>query len=175
LTPLAKKLKNRLYFSPLQPLEYSVIQTHHIIKITSTKNQKTKNMKKSTSTFHPKTRYGAKTTNEGTFCTLHLQALDVQPLYAMEFKSVIFVVDLSGSMEDTLPHVKKSLLAFRSVLFPMETPKSREIAGKWRHNLNVVTFSETASHLWSAKSGKTFEEAVMSMETSRQPTKVLKS
>jgi hypothetical protein len=123
-------------------------------------------MKKSTATFYPKTRYGAKTTNEGPLCTLHLEALDVPPLYAMEHKSVTFVVDLSGSMEDTLPHVKMSLLAFRSVLFPMNMPKSREIASRWRHNLNIVTFSDTASHLWSSKSCKTFEEAVMSMEIS---------
>lgn len=113
---------------------------------------------KLTSTFYPETRYGTET---GPLVTCKIISPVVRPLFAICHKSVIFVVDISASMSETLPHVKSSLLAFRRVLFPdSSSPEARA----WKTNIKIVTFSNEAKLLWDCSSSKTFEEAISRLQ-----------
>jgi len=92
-----------------------------------------------------------------------ISSVDAPPLYNMQHKSVIFVVDVSASMSEVLPMVKSSILAFRKVLFPDAASAASSIL--WRANIFVVTFSDDAQILWSDKiATNTFEDAVSSMD-----------
>lgn len=111
-----------------------------------------------TSTFYPKTRYG---TESGPLVACKIVSPIVPPLFSIRHKSVIFVVDISASMSETLPHVKSSLLAFRRVLFP---DSSSPEAKAWKTNIKIVTFSNEAKLLWDCSSSKTFEEAISRLQ-----------
>lgn len=110
------------------------------------------------STFYQRTKYG---TEEGPLVVCKIESQNVAPLFAIRHKSVIFVVDISASMSNTLQHVKTSILAFRRVLFQdSSSPEARE----WKTNIKIVTFSNEAKLLWDSSSTATFEEAISRMQ-----------
>ena len=114
-------------------------------------------------TFYPSTRYGVAGKDEGPLIVAQISSVDAPPLFNMQHKSVIFVVDVSASMSEVLPMVKSSILAFRKVLFPDATSAAASLT--WRSNIHLITFSDDAQILWSAKiTDKTFEDAVLSMD-----------
>jgi uncharacterized protein YegL len=118
-------------------------------------------------------------TNPKGLCTVDICMIPVEERYMMRFKSVIFVVDVSGSMEDTLPSVKASLLAFRDVMVGNEiidrTITNQQEPSLQTHdaylnldrafrsgcNVELITFNDIAKRVWSSTSSSvTFTDAV---------------
>ena len=86
-------------------------------------------------------------------------------------KEIILLIDVSGSMEDSMKSVKSSLLAFRDSIvgkshLEMETLSSedRDTLLRDKINIRLITFSNTAKEVWSFESGGTFEQAVLKLE-----------
>jgi len=81
--------------------------------------------------------------------------------------SVIFCIDISASMEKSIPIIKSSLLAFRDAVVgkshkEMEayTEEERDLLFRKSINLTLITFSMVANIIWSPESNDKFEEVV---------------
>lgn len=91
-----------------------------------------------------------------------------------ENKEIIFLTDVSGSMESSMKEVKSSLLAFRDSLVgknPTEmekfSPVTREELLKHSIKTRLITFSNEAREVWSSgcDDGDTFENIVTGLRT----------
>jgi uncharacterized protein YegL len=83
--------------------------------------------------------------------------------YMMKAKTVIFVVDVSGSMTNALGSVKASLLAFRDVVCGDDV--SDEIFRR-ECNVELITFNDVAKRVWSSRSSpssSSFEHSITSL------------
>jgi len=86
-------------------------------------------------------------------------------------KEVIFVIDVSGSMEESLPNVKSSVLAFRDAILNKTSqemanlsPEERDILVRQSVQIRLITFSNTAEELWSNEYLHSFESSVANLE-----------
>ena len=85
-------------------------------------------------------------------------------------KEIVFLIDISGSMEVSIKNVKSSLLAFRDSIvgkshLEMETlePIERDMLLRNTIRIRIITFSNTAKEAWSNESEGTFENAVVGL------------
>ncbi len=88
-------------------------------------------------------------------------------------KEIIFLVDISGSMQGSMKKVKSSLLAFRDSIVgksPMEMetlgPEERDRLYRNTIRTRLITFSNDAKEAWSSSdSDATFESVVLSLRS----------
>jgi uncharacterized protein YegL len=80
-------------------------------------------------------------------------------------REIIFCIDCSGSMEATLPMVKKSLLSFRDIIIDGIPILSKETALRHHSNIRLITFNAQVKEVWSsdASNNSIFEDAVMGL------------
>ena len=87
---------------------------------------------------------------------------------------IMFLIDVSASMEDSMAMVKSSLLAFRDTILdrsPQEmeelTAEDRDILLREKIKLRLITFSNTAEEVWSfdADPDVYFEDVVIGLRT----------
>ena len=84
-------------------------------------------------------------------------------------KEIIFLIDISGSMTDSLKSVKSSLLAFRNAILnkshiEMELLTELERDELIRKiNIRIITFSNDAKEVWSNSSSEMFEETILAL------------
>ena len=87
---------------------------------------------------------------------------------------LMFVIDISGSMEESLPMVKSSLLAFRDAILdrnPSEMekmePQTRDLLFRNAIKVRLIVFSNVAEEVWSSDSDqdKYFEDVVINLRT----------
>ena len=81
------------------------------------------------------------------------------------YREIIFCIDCSGSMEATLPMVKKSLLSFRDIIIDGIPILSKETALRHNANIRLITFNAQVKEVWSsdASNNSIFEDAVMGL------------
>ncbi len=87
-------------------------------------------------------------------------------------KEVIFLIDISGSMESSMKKVKSSLLAIRDSIVGKSSlemmklePDERDNLFRNTINVRLITFSNDATEVWSRESDSTFENAVINLHT----------
>jgi uncharacterized protein YegL len=80
-------------------------------------------------------------------------------------REIIFCIDCSGSMEATLPMVKKSLLSFRDIIIDGIPILSKETALRHHSNIRLITFNAQVKEVWSsdASNNSIYEDAVMGL------------
>ena len=96
----------------------------------------------------------------------------------MENKQVLFVVDVSGSMDDTMPSLKASLFAARNSLLSLLNIPVDNLSQEERDkiftktcNSSIITFSNKAKCIWESEKAlgspetTTFSEAVNKLKT----------
>lgn len=116
--------------------------------------------------------YGGETENIGDAIIVNI----VCPSYplSLDKKQIIFLVDESGSMIETVPAVKNSLFATRNALLKLLGYKLENLDEKSRDeifthacNITLITFSNNAvCRFESQKSGDSFSTAVNKIEAS---------
>lgn len=108
---------------------------------------------------------------------LHIELNLDKPDITMDNKDLIILLDVSGSMEKSLPLIKASLLTFRDTIIQ----KSREelnidkyfvdkysIDEEFRNIINtrLITFSNHSKQIWSSKTSElTYEETIKNITT----------
>ena len=87
-------------------------------------------------------------------------------------KEIVFLIDISGSMENSMKEVKSSLLAFRDSIVgksPVEMeqlpPAERDQLLRNTIRVRLITFSTDAKEVWSNESTETFEQVVLALRT----------
>ena len=100
--------------------------------------------------------------------------IDIVPgdIYSMN-KEIIFLVDISGSMQRSMKKVKSSLLAFRDSIVgksPMEMetlePEERDQLFRNTVRTRIITFSNDANEAWSSSDSEaTFESVILSLRS----------
>lgn len=106
--------------------------------------------------------------------TIKLEMTPVEEDHLMQFKSVIFVVDVSTSMFYTLETVKASLLAFRDVVIGRKLTQASSAADdelfRRKCHVELIVFNEKVKHVWSSKTtlDLTFESAVTDISVGGQ-------
>jgi uncharacterized protein YegL len=87
-------------------------------------------------------------------------------------KEVIFLIDISGSMEESMKQLKASLLAFRDNIIGKTPTEMERISEQDRDQLfrnairaRLITFSNEAEEVWSNNSSYTFEHVVLSLQS----------
>ena len=85
-------------------------------------------------------------------------------------KEITLVIDISGSMEESMKNVISSILAFRDSLLGLNHKQLDKLSPKIRDkmlrdvcNIRLITFSNTAKEVWSNSSIDTFEDVVLSL------------
>lgn len=87
-------------------------------------------------------------------------------------KEIVLIIDISGSMEESMANVKSSLLAFRDCLVgktakEMENMEDsdRDVLFRESVNLKLLAFSNEVYDLWDNNSDKYFEDVVIELES----------
>lgn len=103
---------------------------------------------------------------------IHLQIQDTSDGIYTKNKEVILVIDLSGSMSDSLPALKSSLLALRDSLCGKSYEEMSELSKQDRDTLfrsiikvKLITFSNTANIIWTHDSTEYFDDVVRKLQT----------
>ena len=87
-------------------------------------------------------------------------------------KEIIILIDISGSMEETIKNVQASLFSFRDSLINKTSYEIEQMDPMERDNilrdtikLRLITFSNDAKEVWSNESTSTFEDVVSNLRT----------
>jgi uncharacterized protein YegL len=118
------------------------------------------------STYYPYTRYGVEGKNEGPLYVSEITAPDAPTsAVALDYKELILLVDVSGSMRIDIASVKESLRIFLTVLLEASGATTSDQLFKERgFVIKLVTFSSGAKVVWdSSTATTTFEEVVNSL------------
>lgn len=86
-------------------------------------------------------------------------------------KEIIFLMDVSGSMDTSMKSVKSSTLAFRDALLG-KTPREMEAMGPEERDtlirnsiaIRIITFSNDAKEVWSNEMVERFEDVIVNLE-----------
>jgi hypothetical protein len=102
---------------------------------------------------------------------IHVVVNTSQTTEIIKNTSVIFCIDISASMEKSIPIVKSSLLAFRDAVvgkshkvMEQYTEDERDELFRKSINLTLITFSIVAKIVWSPKSEDRFEDVVLGLD-----------
>ena len=114
-------------------------------------------------TFWKSVKYGGKS-DPVSLLTVEVSTTPKEQ-YMMENKTVIFLVDVSGSMENALPSVKASLLAYRDTVIGEGFPDD-DMLFRGRSHTEIITFSDKIKEVWSSRTSvTTFNDAVASLKS----------
>ena len=87
-------------------------------------------------------------------------------------KEIIFLIDVSASMTESMKSVKSSILAFRDAI-TNKTPREMERMDYFERdnllrntiNIRIIAFSNQAKEIWSNECHELFEDAILNLET----------
>lgn len=106
-------------------------------------------------TAHRNVRYGPTDKQRGNLVTLSLECDEVRTT-PQKHKKVILVVDLSGSMLESIPYLRASLKAFRDGVVGFDatlTDEEKEKAFRKNIDLTLIGYSQTAQNLYNTVKG----------------------
>jgi hypothetical protein len=104
-------------------------------------------------TAHRNVRYGPTDKQRGNLVTLSLECDEVKST-PQKHKKVVLVVDLSGSMLESIPYLRSSLKAFRDGIVGFDvalTDEEKEKAFRKNIDLTLIGYSKTAENLYNSK------------------------